>query len=959
MEASKEQAKKTVEKLVEQFKEQYASYHKSSYDEATLRIDFINKFFKALGWDVDNEDGLAEHYREVIYEDRLKIGKGMKAPDYGFRISGSDKRLFFVEAKKPAVNIKTERQAAYQLRRYGRSAQTPVSILTNFEDFIVYDCSRTPSENDSPSVNRIKSIHYENYIVEFDFIYGTFSREAVVKGFFEKYVKSDANKRGSVPLDTEFVEVLNGWRKELAVTIARNNRELNEDQINFAVQQTIDRLIFLRFCEERAVEHYGNLKSTTTKGDTYKNLLHVFHEADMKYNSGLFDFEKDKITKNLKVDNKIVKNIVLDLYPPKSDYEFAVMPVEILGNAYEQFLGKVIRITKSHSAVIDDKPEVRKAGGVFYTPQYIVDYIVEHTVGELVRGKGPKEIEKIKIVDPACGSGSFLLGVFKYLIKHYTDWYLANGYGDKKNGGGKLTPDGSLTTAEKRKILLTHVYGVDLDANAVEVSKLSLLLKCMEGETQASINQQLSLHHERILPDLDRNILCGNSLIGHDFFDTELGFDSAEMQELQHKIKPFDWQHAFPQVFKQGGFDAVVGNPPYGAEFSEVVSSYLTQKFPNQNYQLDSYLLFLEQTLKILLGKDGLFGMIIPNPWLTNLFQKKLRQFVLDNSMVNQIVHFRTSVFPKVTVDTEIVLLKMAKLTRNSIAKAIIVKENIQLLTGEHYSIDHNQRKWIELDGEPINIFLTKEDEALIKKMSQDVLPLETYFKINVGIKPYQVGKGKPKQTRQDVEERVFDSNIKLNSKYRRILRGRDINKYIIAPVEDKFIKYGDWLAEPRPDANFEAPFKIFVRQTGDSLIAALDSGQNLCMNNMHVVVPLKDVAVSFYLGIINSKLLNWYYQTINPEKGEALAEVKKTHLANLPMKIISKSRKQDKSLQDKIVQQVDSMLELKVQAMDGMTPTARQQHESRIAYTDRKIDELVYQLYGLTPEEVAIVEGA
>ncbi|MBK6986373.1 MAG: N-6 DNA methylase [Bacteroidetes bacterium] len=171
------------------------------------------------------------------------------------------------------------------------------------------------------------------------------------------------------------------------------------------------------------------------------------------------------------------------------------MPVEVLGNAYEQFLGKVIRINKAHHAVIEEKPEVRKAGGVFYTPQYIVDYIVENTVGKLIAGKTPKEIEKIKIVDPACGSGSFLLGAFDYLLKYHQNYYHKNPPTAKS---GIITPVGTISTAEKKKILLNNIYGVDLDANAVEVSKLSLLLKCMEGETEASIKQQITMFNERV-----------------------------------------------------------------------------------------------------------------------------------------------------------------------------------------------------------------------------------------------------------------------------------------------------------------------------------------------------------------------------------------------------------------------------------------------------------------------------
>ena len=255
----------------------------------------------------------------------------------------------------------------------------------------------------------------------------------------------------------------------------------------------------------------------------------------------------------------MIKNIINELYYPDSPYEFSVLSVEILGSAYEQFLGKTITIDKAHRAKIEEKPEVRKAGGVYYTPQYIVEYIVQNTVGKLIEGKKPKDISGIRIVDPACGSGSFLIGAYQYLLDYHRDYYTENGKLSKGTKDNPLTPDGNLTTAEKKRILLNNIYGVDIDVNAVEVTKLSLLLKCMEGETEATIATQLKLFNERILPTLDDNIKSGNSLIDTDFYDGQLDFEP----QAEKKIKPFNWQKAFPEVFKNGGFDAVIGNPPY------------------------------------------------------------------------------------------------------------------------------------------------------------------------------------------------------------------------------------------------------------------------------------------------------------------------------------------------------------------------------------------------------------
>jgi len=601
----KEEAFKKISTLVERFQEQYESYKKAEYNETLTRRDFIDPFFKALGWDIDNEKGYAESYREVIHEDKVKVGKATKAPDYSFRLVGG-KRLFFVEAKKPHVVVKDNIIPAYQVRRYGWSAKLPISIITDFEEFAIYDCTKKPLPADKASVARIKYLTFREYLKEFDFIWDTFSQERVLKGSFDKFVLGSANKKGTATVDKEFLESLDRWRTYLATSISWNNKNLNEDEINFAVQQTIDRLIFLRIAEDRGVEPYGTLKLSIKQGDLYQNLFHQFERADDKYNSGLFDFKKDRISKTLSVDNKVLKTIINELYYPESPYEFSVLSVEILGSAYEQFLGKVIRVDKAHSAHIEEKPEVRKAGGVYYTPQYIVEYIVNNTVGKLIESKTPKEISNIKIVDPACGSGSFLIGAYQYLLDWHKNFYTDNGKLSKGTKSSPLTPQGNLTTAEKKRILLNNIFGVDIDVNAVEVTKLSLLLKCMEGETEASIASQFRLFNERALPTLDDNIKDGNSLVDIDFYHTQLDFGEDK------RIKPFSWQNGFSEVFKQGGFDIIIGNPPY---FSlDIVSneqkSYYENKYSSfATRQSNIYFFFIAKSHE-LLQENGIISFI-------------------------------------------------------------------------------------------------------------------------------------------------------------------------------------------------------------------------------------------------------------------------------------------------------------------------------------------------------------
>ena len=639
----KETAKKEIEKLVKDYEELRNQYGQTGYDEQQFCTHVLNKFFKALGWDVDNVENKSEYYCDVSLQYRLRSEESTKFPDYAFGYPAKTNPKFFVEAKTPSTTLKTEKGPAHQIRSYGRSAELARSILTNFEEFAIYDCSKKPKQSDNAGVGRIEYFTYKEYLEKFDFLWDTFSIDGVKKGRYDKYAQTDVKKKGSVPLDKEFVETLNKWRKYLATNIAQKNKRLTSDEVNYAVQQTIDRIIFLRFCEDRSIERFGTLKCAIQKGGYYKNLFDLFQGANKKYNSGLFDIEKDNLTCKISVDNSVIKNIIEELYRPKSEYEFGVMPLEILGNAYEEFLGKVIRVTPGRIVKIniDKKPEVQKAGGVFYTPQYIVNYIVENTVGKLIKGKTPNEISKIKIVDPACGSGSFLLGAYVYLLRYHTDYYWKEEYHKKIIKDNPLTRDGQLTVTEKKKILLNNIYGVDIDPNAVEVTKLSLLLKAMEGETEASVSQQLLLYRMGILPNLDDNIKCGNSLVGCDFETELLKIES----ERKKKVNPFDWEAGFPNVFKQGKFDVVIGNPPY-IQIQKLSSIYPEQTEYIKKYfetakerNFDLYVVFIERGLK-LLRKKGLLGYICPNRFFTSDYGKKVVDLI-QNYNIYEIVNFR------------------------------------------------------------------------------------------------------------------------------------------------------------------------------------------------------------------------------------------------------------------------------------------------------------------------------
>lgn len=967
-------APKEILSLVERFGDNLEAHLSSQYNETQLRREFLDPFFKALGWDIDNEQGFAEAYKDVIHEDAIRVGGAVKAPDYCFRIGGT--RKFFLEAKKPSVSVKEDADPAYQLRRYAWSAKLSLSILSDFEEFAVYDCRVKPHKDDGAATARIFYCTFREYANKWDWLTGNFSREAVLKGAFDRFAESTRAKKGTAQVDEAFLQEIESWRRELAQHLALRNARLTQRELNFAVQRIIDRIIFLRICEDRGIEDYGRLRTLLNGERVYPRLCQLFQQADDRYNSGLFHFKREKdrheppdeLTLDLVVDDNPLKDILRSLYYPDSPYEFSVLSADILGHVYEQFLGKVIRLTGGHRAVVEDKPEVKKTGGVYYTPTFIVDYIVRQTVGKLIKGKTPRQATTLRVLDPACGSGSFLIGAYQCLLDWHRDWYTENDPAKWARGSKATLHQASgggwkLTIAERKRILLNNIFGVDIDPQAVEVTKLSLLLKVLEGESEQTLQPFFRFFHERALPDLGDNIKCGNSLIGPDFYQQQQM--SLLDDEERYRVNVFDWagKDGFPEIVRAGGFHAVIGNPPYGAYLYEEDKGYLAAHYPRQTYQLDSYLLFLEKAVRDLIRRNGFYGMIIPNPWLTNLLQTSIRKFIVETTCVHTIVHFRFPVFPKVVVDTEVVILQ--KQNPDGWLANVAVVDSLEAFIVRPWSegvrqIKHRQQKWCALKGGVINIFTSEEEEDLAAKCTSKGSPLDSFFVINVGIKPYQVGKGTPPQTKRIVQERPFDNSRRVDRSYRPYLRGVDIGRYRIAPVEPRYIRFGPWLAEPRPTADFDAPAKIVMRQTGDSLVAALDTHQHLCLNNMHVLVPHSEEPSLYYLlGVINSKLLNWYYHTLNPEVGEALAEVKKTNVARLPIRPVNFSNPDDRTRHDRLAMLVERMLSLNRELTSARTPQEKTALERQIEATDGQIDRLVYNLYGLTENEIKIVEAA
>jgi len=947
-------------KLVDRFTANIADLKSANQNESSTRQDYIDPFFRALGWDVGNQQGRSEAEKEVKVEVSIRVDDARKAPDYGFYHNGE--LQFFVEAKKPIVNLKYGTNAAFQIRRYAWSTKKiALSILTDFEELAIYDCRTEPLDKDSADTARLKYFDYKEYPDKWDEIANLFSREAVAANSLDSYTASLKNQKGIVTVDAAFLKLIEHWRELLAKNLARRNPNLSQRELNSAVQTTIDRIIFLRFCEERDIQPYEEMKQLLDYSGIYERLCEIFNRADVRYNSGLFHL-KDKDSRDhwmlgLKIDDAPLKEILYKLYYP-APYAFKAIPVEILGQVYEQFLGKVITLSPSHEASIEEKPEVRKAGGVYYTPGYIVEYIVKNTVGKLLEGQNPDQAAKLKILDPACGSGSFLLGAYQFLLDWYLNYYVSHNpseHNKKKRLRSISTDTGilwQLTTDEKKRILLNNLYGVDIDTQAVEVTKLSLLLKMMEDESAAT--QQLQLLQERLLPDLDNNIKCGNSLIGPDFYDGQMVFPDYEEQL---RINVFDWQSGFPAVFKQGGFDAVIGNPPYGAEFAQKTNDYLKAHFVTNVWRVESYLLFVEKALS-LLRPQGLFGYIIPDTYLNLGFTQVLRDLLLQNTILQEVVLLPSNVFGGATVDTTLLFTSKVKKTDSFHPSEVKIKTFNK--KGASTDLDNPVREffistksWYEQKA--FNLQSNSSEVSIFTKMEKAHKTVENISEMFYGIKTYQVGKGKPAQTEEIRDTKPFTSEYQKDESFLPFFDGKHIGRYELLWKQNNWLNYGPWLAEPRKPEKYEGE-KILIRKIiGKTLIATYIPETSYC-NTLLFVVKIKPEATLSYqyvLGILNSKLIGWYFRKkFQISNDDTFPQIMIRDILQFPIPLADKARHDD------MVRLVERMLDLHKRIAAVNLSHEKTALQRQIEATDKQIDQLVYQLYQLTPEEITIVEG-
>jgi type I restriction-modification system DNA methylase subunit len=982
-------------RLVDIFGKNLAAYKSGGYDEASLRQEFLNPFFRALGWDIENKAGLILQHREVEIESRTQIGGRQKRADYLFRTHPTDR--FVCEAKKPAEELHA--RYAFQAKRYAWNKGLALALLTDFEEMKIFIVGGKPFK-DEPEVGLWKTWHFRQYPVVAQEIWNLLSRERVAAGSIDQLIESlpkrpTANRKAkqgwlikpdrSRALDTDFLNFLDEARRELASDLLRHNDRadlLEGTRLNEAVQHILDRILFLRICEDRDIDtgrpldrlvrswrddgdpggahrarqqplelheeppaHYGGSGLRAPKGTLWHALVRHFRSLDRRppshipfFNGNLF---KHHFSEELVISDDWLAAFLDELGDEESPYLFNYIAVEILGTIYERFLGKIVR-PQGRGVTIEEKPEVRKARGVYYTPRYVVEYIVGQTVGKLLARRKPEDALKLRILDPACGSGSFLIRAFEQVCEHCQQWLTDHADQRKKDWCWLDEKENALhlTTKAKRRILRETIHGVDLDPQAVEVTQLSLYLKMLESENRATLARERDLfaNEEALLPPLENNIKCGNSLIAQDF---------SMMPDDLVRVRALDWPVQFAPIMKAGGFDAVIGNPPYiqlsMEEFrDDQVNSYLKESFGMSGGRLNTFILFIEKA-RCLTRIGGEFGFIVPNTLLTQDYYQEARQRLVQNTWIQFLVSPQEQVFTDAVVEN-IILIAQPTTARAKNAQFESLFANLSEL-----GLDSVQT--VRQNDFATNFrtsFIVPADPALAAlktKLNSQRLKFGTLLNINQAI-----------ALKHDRAACLTDKPT--SPKHHEILDGRHIGRYFTGDSPNYFKFDIAKIHSCKREDIFLAPQKILMRRVGDSLIGTLDEKQKFALNTLVVMTPLEKCgyALKFILGLFNSRLMNFFYTRFLKSTKKVFSEIQARQVAQLPVPELDLTKSADKARHDKLMGLVDKMLALTPKLRAAKTDAERETLQNAVTATDQHIDALVYELYGLTEDEIKLV---
>ena len=925
-EAAKEKARQEIAKLVAKYRGLSEAAIKK-YTEADTKTVFIERLFAALGWDVYGGE-------EVTQEQRASRGR----VDYAFRLRGIPK--FFLEAKSLKTDLDNP-EYAKQVINYAWHKDVTWAVLTDFEGLKVFN-----AEWKEPIVSRSQffELKCDEYLSRFDWLW-LLSRPACEQNLLDKRALEDFKKTKKTPVGQQLFSDLVSWRGLLAKYLSAYNKKCRAYLIDEAVQRILDRLIFMRTCEDRGIEP-PTLRpllrewQNGARRDLIQELRRVWRDFDDGYDSRLF---LPHLADELECESTPFEEVINGLYTTKDgsiQYDFNAIDADVLGRIYEQYLEHLVKRAGKEVEVIPERGK-RKAQGIYYTPKFVVRYIVENTLGPALRGKPLSEARKIRILDPACGSGSFLVEALDYLEKHWQQ--------QKWIPQPKMGEDAQQTHffdyVTKVQFLTQNIYGVDLDAQAVEIAQLNLLLK--------------ALSQRQRLPDLVNNIRQGNSLISGTEDELKRYFGDDWRQK-----KPFNWDQEFQDIMAEGGFDVVIGNPPYGIAFDNSLKSYLERDYATFRRNNDLFVAFTHKAIQ-LLKNGGFFSFILPNTFLVGPYFDSMKQYILSHTKIVKRLDFGVNqVFPQPNVFSAILVLQKEGDAQerkenivefvDALAADIIQPEN---LLGE----TRPQHELVDLHWQSTDRITTK-----VLKLKPTLGTLA--FVKDVGLNYWTKGRGKTRGG--SIAERVLYEGHRQNERDMPFLKGRDIERYY-CEFGNHWLRhnYQELLNAEHDIFRYSAEFlqhgpKVVYRQTADRIIATIETEDYLIDKTLHSITVqdayLREFNLKYLSAILNSKLATHIYRDLAKEKGRLFAQVKTFTMKKLPIRRIDFENRAEKKMHDDLVALVGRMLELnKRLAPIRNTPcNERDELVREIERTDREIDNLVYHLYGLTEEERKIVEG-
>lgn len=610
-----------IDRLVAKFAASAGYYTdpRGTYKESDTRSEFIDPFLGALGWDISNAHGIAPHLKDVVREEsQEQEDAAVKYPDYTLRIAGS--RRLFIEAKKPSVDVTSHMESIRQARRYGYTGADPIVVLTNFRDLVVYDATIGIDPADPPHTGRIYHWHYTEYTRNIEEIRKVLGRGEVAVADWSTQFRATAAQQ-PVPAGEEFIRQFNRWRLALGLDLLTQDNAITQEDLNDAVQRVLNRLIFVRMCEDRGIEGQRTLRDAVHSSTTIASLLNRLHR---RYNTGFFDAASSPLA--TKVSNSVLQNIVANLYAPHSPFSFAVLDSKFLGLVYEASLAE--HLTIEGSQVTLRKKREYEHREVVTTPQSLVDETVSAALKALPAAAGAP-----KTLDFAVGSGRFLLSVFDRLLEAETERQIAAGSSTLVKVG---QDEFRLAFAQKRQILEENLFGIDIDYNAVEVAKFSLLVRLLEDETRHTLPPATD---SSILPDLNKNIIWGNTLVR--------SLPAGTSEEQLSLTRPLE----LGVTSLPAEFDLCVGNPPYMApermkRFDAIEYRYLEDNFETAFQQFDKYFTFIEFAANHL-RQGGVLGVVVPNKWMTVVAGQKLRNLLRSTIQLVRLDNFREAqLFP-------------------------------------------------------------------------------------------------------------------------------------------------------------------------------------------------------------------------------------------------------------------------------------------------------------------------